>query len=103
MKEEERRETKLAIFFFPLVVGTFSGHHPTHNCGSPDQHVIDQLILYVPASQAPFLARLFEIMRQPRLRGQPVGREREAPPTFRVFKPFLSDVPSVLACGHVNR
>jgi hypothetical protein len=34
MKEEEGRETELAIFFFPLVVGAFSGHRPTHNFGS---------------------------------------------------------------------
>jgi hypothetical protein len=58
MKEEEGRETELAIFFFPLVVGAFSGHRPTHNCGSADQHIFDQLILGVQASQAPFLAKL---------------------------------------------
>jgi hypothetical protein len=58
MKEEEGRESELAIFFFPLVVGAFSGHRPTHNCGSPDQHIVDQLILTVHASQAPFLAKL---------------------------------------------
>ena len=58
MKEEEGRETELAIFFFPLVVGAFSGHRPTHNCGSPDQHIFDQLILCVHASQAPFLSKL---------------------------------------------
>ena len=58
MKKEEGRETELAIFFFPLVVGAFSGHRPTHNCRSPDQHSFAQLILCVRASQAAFQSML---------------------------------------------
>ena len=54
MKEEEGRETELAILFFPLVVGAFSGHRPTHNCRSPDQHIFDPLILCVRAKPGSF-------------------------------------------------
>ena len=48
----------MAIFFFPMVVGAFSGHRPTHNCGSLGQHIFDQLILCVHASRTSFLPNL---------------------------------------------
>jgi hypothetical protein len=57
MNEEERRETELAFFFFPLVVGAFYGHRTSHNCGSPRQHILYQLILCVHASQAQHMVK----------------------------------------------